>query len=211
MYGPIAMLVQSDPEPIAALNTTYNPIGTSPAATNRTENYPEYDPIYYYDLPGFQFWGSATENIEADRNYTIIVPMQQITRQLEFDFTIASGDTTNIDRINWADLWGIASGWNCEMDTPVGNQAVMSFDLIREGNKLTGMTRLLGLHEDIPNTLYISLYKEAHWLYGEYDLSELLKGFNDGDRTTPIVIKGEIHVPSVESGLDIEITNCTVE
>ena len=36
---------------------------------------------YYSNaMPGFLFWGSVTQTIEADHDYEVIVPMRQITR-----------------------------------------------------------------------------------------------------------------------------------
>ena len=74
--------------------------------------------IYGGSLIGFQFWGSLTQTVEADRDYDVVVPMRQITRQLEFDFTITEGDPELISDNVGLTLSGIASAWDCEEDKP---------------------------------------------------------------------------------------------
>ena len=168
--------------------------------------------VIYGGLYGVQFWGSLTQTIEADRDYDVVVPMRQITRQLEFDFTIIEGDPEWSKENVWLDLYGIAGAWDCEADKPVGPSSVMSVVMDRQGSKVTGMTRLLGLADGKKILEFELDWADSYdWDTYSLDVTELLAGFNAEDRTPVLVLKGNIHLLDDGGERSVTISDLTIE
>lgn len=143
--------------------------------------------------PGCVFWSVATENIEADKDYSTTVVMQQITRQLLFDLTITEGDPTRITSIT-ATFYGVAGAWNCETDMPIGEPTVTIPVFARAEKRLTAMVQLLGV---VGKTQILTLnlvFNDGHVQQIVTDLSVQLTSFNS-DKTQPACLMGDVKAP----------------
>lgn len=130
----------------AAENITIN--GTSATVTT-TANKVE-------ALPGWLFT-SVTEAVYADfRQETITATMVQQIRQLNLELTVTDGDPAALESVT-ASLSGIANGMDFRANTYMGAGLEVMPTLIREGDKLKGSVRLIGLtNEDQILTLDIT-------------------------------------------------------
>lgn len=155
---------------------------------------------YFYQTPGYFFWGSVTQTIEADRDYEITVPMRQITRPVEVDLTIIGAGVQDFTSC-FVNINGAVDAWDCEADKPVGQRMIMSMEgELHADNRLTGATRMLGVVEDQTIEMTVELLYEtendSEWIESyPVDLTEEFRDFNTGDRTVPLVIETEVVFP----------------
>lgn len=168
------------------------------------EGWPEeeipHEEYWFYAVPDFFFWGSVTQKIEADRDYEVTVPMRQITRQVEIDFTIEDVDPQLYEEF-YVYIIGTNDAWDCEANKPVGysmNTAIPASP--QSGRRITGETRILGVMEDRPIKMMVEfLYDDGddfYWLTSEeIDVTADFKDFNTSDRTVPLVLKKTISFP----------------
>lgn len=170
------------------------------AASRRTRGPEVPEEIYYfYQTPGYFFWGSVTQSIEADRDYEITVPMRQITRLVEIDLTI---EGINLEDYSTylVNIDGTTDAWDCEANKPAGQHMITAIECeAQPGNRLTGKTRMLGVMEDLPIQMTLELLIETEtdfdWVESApIDLSEEFKDFNTADRTVPLVIKKSVSI-----------------
>lgn len=170
------------------------------AASHRTRGSEVSEEIYYfYQVPGYFFWGSVTQAIEADRDYEITVPMRQITRPVEIDLTIEGVDLEDYNSF-FVYINGTTDAWDCEANKPAGQQMITAIECEpQSGNRLTGQTRMLGVMEDLTIKMELELLIETEtvfdWIASDpIDLSEEFKDFNTTDRTVPLVIKKTVTI-----------------
>lgn len=156
--------------------------------------------------PGFQFWGSIIKTIEADKDYSETVLMNQITRQLNFDLTIAEGDPARIQSIT-ATLAGVAGAWDCKANTPSGAATTTVPVFTRTGNKLTAAIRLLGM-SGTAQTLTLNLtFTDGDTQQIVSDIASQLAAFNS-DKVQPLTLTGNLNTP-IASGQSGNITDWT--
>lgn len=154
---------------------------------------------YFYEVPGHFFWGSITQQVEANRNYEITVPMRQITRPVEIDLTIEGVDLEDYSTY-LVNIDGTTDAWDCEANKPAGQHMITAIECeAQPGNRLTGKTRMLGVMEDLPIQMTLELLIETEtdfdWVESApIDLSEEFKDFNTADRTVPLVIKKSVSI-----------------
>lgn len=170
------------------------------AASHRTRGPEDPEEIYYfYQTPGYFFWGSITQQVEANRNYEITVPMRQITRPVEIDLTIEGVDLEDYNSF-FVYINGTTDAWDCEANKPAGQQMITAIECEpQSGNRLTGQTRMLGVMEDLTIKMELELLIETEtvfdWITSDpIDLSEEFKDFNTTDRTVPLVIKKTVTI-----------------
>lgn len=170
------------------------------AASHRTRGSEVSEEIYYfYQVPGYFFWGSITQQVEANRNYEITVPMRQITRPVEIDLTIEGVDLEDYNSF-FVYINGTTDAWDCEANKPAGQQMITAIECEpQSGNRLTGQTRILGVMEDLTIKMELELLIETEtvfdWITSDpIDLSEEFKDFNTTDRTVPLVIKKTVTI-----------------
>lgn len=170
------------------------------AASHRTRGSEVSEEIYYfYQVPGYFFWGSITQQVEANRNYEITVPMRQITRPVEIDLTIEGVDLEDYNSF-FVYINGTTDAWDCEANKPAGQQMITAIECEpQSGNRLTGQTRMLGVMEDLTIKMELELLIETEtvfdWIASDpIDLSEEFKDFNTADRTVPLVIKKTVTI-----------------
>lgn len=170
------------------------------AASHRTRGSEVSEEIYYfYQVPGYFFWGSITQQVEANRNYEITVPMRQITRPVEIDLTIEGVDLEDYNSF-FVYINGTTDAWDCEANKPAGQQMITAIECEpQSGNRLTGQTRILGVMEDLTIKMELELLIETEtvfdWIASDpIDLSEEFKDFNTTDRTVPLVIKKTVTI-----------------
>lgn len=169
------------------------------AASHRTRGPVSPEVYYFYEVPGHFFWGSITQQVEANRNYEITVPMRQITRPVEIDLTIEGVDLEDYNSF-FVYINGTTDAWDCEADKPAGQQMITAIECEpQSGNRLTGQTRILGVMEDLTIKMELELLIETEtvfdWITSDpIDLSEEFKDFNTTDRTVPLVIKKTVTI-----------------
>lgn len=170
------------------------------AASHRTRGSEVSEEIYYfYQVPGYFFWGSITQQVEANRNYEITVPMRQITRPVEIDLTIEGVDLEDYNSF-FVYINGTNDAWDCEANKPAGQQMITAIECeAQPDNRLTGKTRTLGVMEDQPIQMTVELFfateTDSGWIESDpIDLSEEFKDFNTTDRTVPLVIKKTVTI-----------------
>lgn len=170
------------------------------AVSHRTRGSEVSEEIYYfYQVPGYFFWGSVTQAIEADRDYEITVPMRQITRPVEIDLTIEGVDLEDYNSF-FVYINGTTDAWDCEANKPAGQQMITAIECEpQSGNRLTGQTRMLGVMEDLTIKMELELLIETEtvfdWIASDpINLSEEFKDFNTADRTVPLVIKKTVTI-----------------
>lgn len=169
------------------------------AASHRTRGPVSPEVYYFYEVPGHFFWGSITQQVEANRNYEITVPMRQITRPVEIDLTIEGVDLEDYNSF-FVYINGTTDAWDCEANKPAGQQMITAIECEpQSGNRLTGQTRMLGVMEDLTIKMELELLIETEtvfdWITSDpIDLSEEFKDFNTTDRTVPLVIKKTVTI-----------------
>lgn len=169
------------------------------AASHRTRGPVSPEVYYFYEVPGHFFWGSITQQVEANRNYEITVPMRQITRPVEIDLTIEGVDLEDYNSF-FVYINGTTDAWDCEANKPAGQQMITAIECEpQSGNRLTGQTRMLGVMEDLTIKMELELLIETEtvfdWITSDpIDLSEEFKDFNTADRTVPLVIKKTVTI-----------------
>lgn len=169
------------------------------AASHRTRGPVSPEVYYFYEVPGHFFWGSITQQVEANRNYEITVPMRQITRPVEIDLTIEGVDLEDYNSF-FVYINGTTDAWDCEANKPAGQQMITAIECEpQSGNRLTGQTRILGVMEDLTIKMELELLIETEtvfdWITSDpIDLSEEFKDFNTTDRTVPLVIKKTVTI-----------------
>lgn len=169
------------------------------AASHRTRGPVSPEVYYFYEVPGHFFWGSITQQVEANRNYEITVPMRQITRPVEIDLTIEGVDLEDYNSF-FVYINGTTDAWDCEANKPAGQHMITAIECEpQSGNRLTGQTRILGVMEDLTIKMELELLIETEtvfdWITSDpIDLSEEFKDFNTTDRTVPLVIKKTVTI-----------------
>lgn len=169
------------------------------AASHRTRGPVSPEVYYFYEVPGHFFWGSITQQVEANRNYEITVPMRQITRPVEIDLTIEGVDLEDYNSF-FVYINGTTDAWDCEANKPAGQHMITAIECEpQSGNRLTGQTRILGVMEDLTIKMELELLIETEtvfdWIASDpIDLSEEFKDFNTTDRTVPLVIKKTVTI-----------------
>ena len=150
-------------------------------------------------MPGYLL--SAVQDIEAvpDDTIRVVIPMRQRVRDLHIELTVTEGDPELIESIEGS-LSGIAGTFDLVQQKIAGEAKTVAPSFTRSGDKVTSDMRLLGTAGDSQIlTLGIS-FSDDRAQTTEEDLTEQLSGFNDGDMTGALTIRGNLRIPV---GLDI--------
>lgn len=166
-------------------------------SSDEKANGEEEGPLTIYNAPGYCFWGSETRTIEADRDYEVTVPMQQITREIEFDLTIEGIDLQASETYGHIIIHGICTSWDCAAGRPVGDgMTVQLASTMQAGsNRITQGTRILGVMEDEHIEVQVVIYNsDSGWISERLDVTEDFKDFNSGERSETFVLKKSIGI-----------------
>ncbi len=158
-------------------------------------------------LPGYQFFGTVTTEIEKDKDHTATVVMQQIIRDLHFDLTIAEGDPERIKYVI-ATLGGIAGAWNCVTNTPQGGAVTVMPLFTRTAKKLTAWVRLLGTTGTSQTLTLNIVFNDGRSQQIVSDITSQLAAFNT-NKQQPMTLSGNVNTP-IGSTLTGTITDWTV-
>lgn len=156
-------------------------------------------------LPGYLL--SAAHGIKVVRDDTIrvVLPMRQRVRDLHIELTVTEGDPARIAGIEGT-LAGIAGAFDLAQQAVTGEAASTSPAFTREGDKITADVRLLGTTGG-RQTLKLEIrFSDGRTQTIESDLTELLVGFNDGDMTEALTVKGNLQTPA-ERGFTATVTD----
>ena len=141
---------------------------------------------------GWLFTGKLTETVEADRNYTFTVPMQQQVHQLTLVLTPEGGSTERIETIT-ANLSGVAGTLDIDNDTHGSPSTVpLTFAKGNDG-KWTATARLLGVTGNAQLLSGTIIFTDGSPvdLTLESDLTTDLASFN-ADKKTPLTLGGAV-------------------
>lgn len=156
-------------------------------------------------LPGYLL--SAAHGIEVVRDDTIrvVLPMRQRVRDLHIELTVTEGDPARIAGIEGT-LAGIAGAFDLAQQAVTGEAASTSPAFTREGDKITADVRLLGTTGGRQTQKLEIRFSDGRTQTIESDLTELLAGFNDGDMTEALTVKGNLQTPA-EGGFTATVTD----
>lgn len=156
-------------------------------------------------LPGYLL--SATHGIEVMRDDTtrVELPMHQRVRDLHIELTITEGNPERIAGVEGT-LSGVAGAFDLAQQVVTGAVVSTSPAFTRVGDEVTADARLLGTAGE-RQTLKLEIrFSDGRTQTTESDLTELLAGFNDGDMTVPLTVKGNLLTPT-EAGFTATITD----
>ena len=157
---------------------------------------------------GWFFTGRQEVAIEKDRDYSIIVAMQQQVRQLTFELDVAGDVKDRLTGIN-AILSGVAGTLNIENGMHgAPSDIALTFTKDPSDGKWKVTVRLLGITDNSRLlTLTLHLAGDAPSSYTlSSDLSSLLATFND-DKKTPLTLSARLVETSSGAGFTTSITD----
>lgn len=161
-----------------------------------------------------ELWtGHADFDVEAGRETTVTIPMQPQTRLLELSLRIDDGDPQLVSSLT-ATLTGVRrsrivdpvqaqlvtnAATRADRDTDAGGTIRLDFALDAGGTAYTASARLLGLQPGAEHRLRLTLTKPNGYTDSQdYDLTDDLAGFEDGDAALPpggFGLEGGINLP----------------
>lgn len=156
-------------------------------------------------LPGYLL--SAAHDIEIVRDDTtrVVLPMRQRVRDLHIELTVTEGNPDRIAGVEGT-LSGIAGAFDLAQQRITGEAANTSPAFTRAGDKITADVRLLGTAGG-RQTLKLEIrFTDGRTQTTEDDLTELLAGFNDGDMTGALTIRGNLLTP-IGAGFTATVTD----
>ena len=156
-------------------------------------------------LPGYLL--SAVHGIEVVRDDTtrVVLPMRQRVRDLHIELTVAEGDPARIASIGGT-LSGIAGAFDLAQQRRTGEAAGTSPAFTRAGDRITADVRLLGTAGGRQSLMLEIRFTDGRTQTTEDDLTELLAGFNDGDMTEALTIRGNLLTP-IGAGFTATVTD----
>jgi len=158
---------------------------------------------------GWLFTGKLTETVQADKDYTFTVPMQQQVRELTLVIEPTGGSVDKIESIT-ATLSGVAGTLDIESDAHGAPSNVgLSFTKGSDG-KWTATVRLLGVtgaEQKLTGTITFTDGTPGD-LPLESDLSTGLANFN-ADKKTPLSLGGTVTETPTGAGFTATINDWT--
>lgn len=158
-------------------------------------------------LPDYLFSLSRTVNVEKDDTLRITVKPRQWVRQTNVKLTVSEGDYTRIASVTGT-LSGAERSVNIRTSERMGTAVSVSNGfVVNEGECNTGF-RLMGIVPSERQTLTVSItFTNGDTQTVVSDLTERMKGFNDGN--APLTLTGNLNLP-VETGATGSIEDWTV-
>lgn len=145
-------------------------------------------------LPGYLL--SAAHGIEVMQDDTtrVVLPMRQRVRDLHIELTVTEGDPDRIASVEGT-LSGIAGAFDLAQQSITGEAANTSPAFTRAGDKVTADVRLLGTAGGRQTLTLEIRFTDGRTQTAESDLTELLAGFNLGDMTGALTVRGNLLTP----------------
>lgn len=154
-------------------------------------------------LPGYLLTALHEVTVTGDATTYITLPMKQRMRDLHIEFIVVQGDPQRI-RSAMCTLSGVAAQFDMAAEKTSGDASSVRFALTRDGDRLTGVLRLLGFMGG-SQALDIRLdFTDGESQYVTSDLTEVLADFGS-KMTVPYRLEGKLHLPT-QAGVDATIS-----
>ena len=156
-------------------------------------------------LPGYLKTVSQEITVTADDTLRVNPVPQQRVRDLQLELDVTQGRPELIQSVS-ATLSGIAGIFDMEKGQTIGEPTSTTFDLTRNGSKLTADARLLGTMGAVQTlVLDIVFVDGGRTQRTEVDLTEALADFN-GNMTDGYRVTGTLETPVGMEEASAEIT-----
>lgn len=149
-------------------------------------------------LPDYLFSISETVNVNKDDTLRITVKPRLWVRQANVALTVAEGDYQRIVAVTSA-LMGVEQSVNIRTGERQGTAVQVRNDFTVTDDKCNTSFRLMGIVPAEHQTLTVNIvFSNGDTQTIESDLSEQMRGFNDGN--APLTLTGTLRLP-VEAGM----------
>lgn len=156
-------------------------------------------------LPGYLLSAAHAVEVMQDDTTRVVLPMCQRVRDLHIELTVAAGDPEQIAGVEGT-LSGVAGAFDLAQQRITGEAASTSPAFTRAGDKITADMRLLGTAGGRQTLTLEIRFTDGRTQTTEDDLTELLAGFNAGDMTEALTVKGNLET-STEGGFTATVTD----
>lgn len=158
-------------------------------------------------FPGWLFT-SITEAVYSDfKEETITATMVQQVRQLTFELDIKGGDPANLQSVE-ASLTGVAKSMDFKTNTHTGTGMSVISVLTKEGNKLKGTVRLIGLATEAQILTLDIIYSTGKPQQIVTDISSQLSNFNH-NKYKAITLSNNMEITN-QAGFEAIVTDWKV-
>ena len=149
-------------------------------------------------LPGYLFSISETVDVNKDDTLRITVKPRLWVRQANVALTVAEGDYERIVAVT-STLMGVEQSVNIRTGERQGTAVQVRNDFTVTDDKCNTSFRLMGIVPAEHQTLTVNIvFSNGDTQTIESDLSEQMRGFNDGN--APLTLTGTLRLP-VEAGM----------
>ena len=163
---------------------------------------------YTAGISDWFFTGKEDVMLDRDKDYTVVVSMQQQVRQLTLELELSGDAGSRLTGIDAA-LSGIAGAWNIETNKPSAGSAVtVPFAFTKVAGRYCATIRLLGMidsAQELSLTLQFTDGNPASYTVTS-DLSGLLTAFNS-DKKRPLVLSAIMVVTPTQGGFTSTISD----
>lgn len=156
-------------------------------------------------LPGYLLSAAHAVEVMQDDTTRVVLPMRQCVRDLHIELTVTEGDPARIAGVEGT-LSGVAGAFDLAAQQITGEAKRVSPSFTRSGDKITADVRLLGTAGGRQSLKLEIRFTDGRTQTTEDDLTELLAGFNDGDMTGALTIRGNLLTP-IGSGFTATVTD----
>lgn len=157
-----------------------------------------------HPLPGYLHSGTRQIEVTADDSLKVEMSVSQRVRDLHLELTVTEGDPERIASVRGT-LSGIAGAFDLAAQKPAGAATSTFFPLVREGDKLTGDLRLLGMTGDRQTLVIDIVFTDGRTQTTGSDLTDYLKDFGN-DMTEAFRLTGDLNTP-IEADMSATIDN----
>lgn len=155
------------------------------------------------NMPGYIFTSRMENIIVKDDTTRIVIPMQQRVRDVHFDITVTEGDPELIASVTGT-LTGVASIFDIENQTIIGEGQTTTINFSRNGDKLLADVRLLGFIGSSPTlTLDVQFVDDREQTVDDANFAEAVKNFGS-NMTETLVLTNNMNTP-IETGMEATI------
>ncbi|WP_304244880.1 FimB/Mfa2 family fimbrial subunit [Phocaeicola plebeius] len=155
------------------------------------------------NMPGYIFTSRMENIVVKDDTTRIVIPMQQRVRDVHFEITVTEGDPELIVSVTGT-LTGVASTFDIENQSIIGEGQTTLINFSRNGDKLTADIRLLGFIGSSPTlTLDVQFVDNREQTVENENFAEAVKDFGS-NITETLVLTNNINIP-IGTGMEATI------